>query len=71
MPKFKFEITNHVDDTRIIEVTANTRVQAVNLLNAMYSKNMGYDYTYIENENNSLDNITSNCGYLLIIFFII
>lgn len=52
MPKFKFEITNHVDDTRIIEVTANTRIQAVNLLNAMYSKNMGYDYTYIENENN-------------------
>ena len=52
MPKFKFEITNHVDDTRIIEDTANTRVQAVNLLNAMYNKNMGYDYTYIENENN-------------------
>ena len=52
MPKFKFEITNHVDDTRIIEISANTRVQAVNRLNAMYSKNMGYDYTYIENENN-------------------
>ena len=31
MPKFKFEITNHVDDTRIIEISANTRIQAVNL----------------------------------------
>ncbi len=52
MSKYKFEVNNHIGDYRIVEITANTKMEAVNLLHEMYSKNMGYDYNFIDNENN-------------------
>ena len=52
MSKFMFEVNNHTDDYRIVEITANTKMEAIDLLHAMYSKNMGYDYKFIDNENN-------------------
>lgn len=52
MSKFKFEIDNHINDFRIVEIVADTKMEAIDLLHSMYSRNMGYDYKFIGNENN-------------------
>ena len=52
MSKFKFEVDNHINDFRIVEISANTKMEAIDLLHSMYSGNMGYDYKFIDNENN-------------------
>lgn len=50
--KFKYEVNNPGVDTRIVTVTANTKLEAIHFLEEMYPRNGGYEYKFIENEDN-------------------
>ncbi len=50
--KFTYEVSNPGKDTRIITISANNKLEAINVLEQMYPRNGGYQYKFIKDENN-------------------